>query len=54
MRDSAIGQRGGLVLRARLPQVTQQPGHGARIIKGDVRDGAIGQRGGLFLSAYPR
>ena len=32
-------QRGGLLLRARLPQPVQQPGHGARVVEGDVGDG---------------
>ena len=37
--------------RARLPQAVQQPGHGARVVEGDVGGGALGQRGGLLLRA---
>ena len=46
-----LGQRGGLLVRARLPQAAQQAGHGARVVEGDVGGGAVGQRGGLVLRA---
>ena len=45
------GQRGGLLLRARLPQPGQQPGHAVQVVEGDVGGGASGQRGGLLLRA---
>jgi len=32
-------QRGGLLLRGRLPQAVQQPGHAARVVEGDVGGG---------------
>ena len=51
MGGGAIGQRGDLLLRARLPQPVQQLGHGARVVEGDVGGGAIGQRGDLLLRA---
>ena len=35
-----VGQRGGLLLRARPPQPGQQPGHGARVVEGDVGGGS--------------
>ena len=44
------GQRGGLLIRARLPQPAQQGGHAARIIKGNAGVGVPGQqRGGLLI-----
>jgi hypothetical protein len=47
----ALGQRGGLLLRARLPQADQQPGH-AQAVEGGVGGGLTGQqRGGLLLRA---
>ena len=48
---SRRGQRGDLLLRARRPQAVQQPGHGARVVEGDVGGGAVGQRGDLLLRA---
>ena len=51
LRDGAIGQRGDLVPRARIPQAFQQPGHGEWVVEGDVRGGAAGQRGDLVLRA---
>ena len=51
MGGGAAGQRGDLLLRARLPQAAQQPGHGARVVEGDVGGGAGGQRGDLLLRA---
>jgi hypothetical protein len=47
----ALGQRGGLLLGACLPQSVQQEGHAARVIESDVSGGALGQRGGLLLRA---
>jgi len=44
-----IGQRGGLVLRARLPQPVQQQGHAVRVVEGGMGGGPAGQRGGLVL-----
>ena len=45
-------QRGGLLLRARLPQAVQQPGHGARVVEGGVGGGITSQQlGGLLLRA---
>ena len=47
-----VQQRGGLLLRARLPQAVQQPGHAARVVEGGVGGGITGQqRGGLLLRA---
>ncbi len=46
-----LGQRGDLLLRARLPQAAQQLGHGVRVVEGDVGGGAVGQRGDLLLRA---
>ena len=47
-----LGQRGDLLLRARLPQAVQQHGHGARVVEGDVGGGiAVEQRGDLLLRA---
>ena len=38
MRGGVAGQqRGGLVVRARLPQRVQQPGDGERVVEGGVR-----------------
>jgi hypothetical protein len=48
----ALGQRGGLLLRARLPQAGQQLGHSVRVVEGGVGGGITGQqRGGLLLRA---
>jgi hypothetical protein len=44
----ALGQRGDLLGRARLPQRVQQPGRGVRVIQGGVGGGALGQRGDLL------
>ena len=45
-------QRGGLLVRARLPQAAQQPGHAARVVEGGVGGGVAGQqRGGLLVRA---
>ena len=44
-------QRGGLLVRACLPQAFQQAGHGERVVEGDVGGGALGQRGGLLPGA---
>ena len=46
-----VGQRGGLLLRARLPQSVQQCGRVDRVVEGDVGGVALGQRGGLLLRA---
>src|SRR6516165_9940728 len=46
-----LGQRGGLLLRARIPQAVQQPDHGARVIEGGVLSGATRQHGDLLLRA---
>ncbi len=35
-RRQPIGQRGGLVVRARLPQAVQQAGHAVRVVEGGV------------------
>ena len=45
------GQRGGLLVRARLPQAVQQAGHAARVVEGGVGGGPAGQRGGLLVRA---
>src|ERR1035438_8313484 len=43
-----LGQRGGLLVRARRPQAGQQRGHAARVVEGDVGGGITAQqRGGL-------
>ena len=34
-------QRGGLLLRARLPQPAQQPGHAVRVVEGGVGGGPL-------------
>ena len=47
------GQRGGLLVRARLPQAVQQAGHGARVVEGDVGGGITGQQRGDLLAARP-
>ena len=45
-------QRGGQLLRARLPQHAQQADHAVRVIEGDVSGRITGQqRGGLLLRA---
>ena len=36
-----LGQRGGLLLRARLPQAGLQPGHPARVVQGGVGGGPV-------------
>ena len=46
-------QRGGLFLRARLPQAVQQPGHSVRVVEGNAGGGALGQRGDLLMRARP-
>ena len=52
MGGGAVGQRGDLLLRARLPQPVQQLGHGARVVEGDVGGGITAQqRGDLLLRA---
>ena len=35
------GQRGGLLVRARLPQAVQQAGHAARVVEGGVGSGPV-------------
>jgi hypothetical protein len=46
------GQRGGLLVRAPLPQGVQQAGHGAGVVEGGVGGGIAGQqRGGLLVRA---
>jgi hypothetical protein len=48
MPAAGSGQRGGLVVRARLPQAVQQVGHGERVVDGGVGGRVAGQqRGGL-------
>ena len=48
------GQRGGLLVRARLPQAVQQLGHANRVVEGGVGGGVAGQqRGGLVVRARP-
>jgi hypothetical protein len=59
-----IGQHGGLLLRAYLPQAVEQPGNALTVDRiqkemttryGDVLGGAIGQRGDLVLcSSLPQ
>ena len=39
-RRVAGQQRGGLLVRARLPQAVQQPGHGGRVVEGGVGGGS--------------
>jgi hypothetical protein len=34
-----VGQRGGLLVRARLLQAVQQAGHAGRVVEGGVRGG---------------
>ena len=51
MGGGPAGQRGGLLVRARLPQAVQQEGHTARVVEGDVGGGPAGQRGGLLVRA---
>ena len=52
MGGGAVGQRGDLLLRARRPQAAQQPGHGVRVVEGDVGGGiTVQQRGDLLLRA---
>ena len=46
-------QRGGLLLRARLPQAVQQPGHGARVVEGDVGGGIAGSASAVACSSAP-
>ena len=48
---SSTGQRGGLLVRARLPQGIQQADHAAPIVEEDVGGGPVGQRGGLVAGA---
>ena len=48
-----LGQRGGLLLRASLPQAVQQPSYASRAVEGDVGGGASGQRGDLLLRVSP-
>ena len=36
MGGGAIGQRGDLLVRARLPQAAQQPGHGVGVVEGET------------------
>ena len=45
------GQRGGLLVCARLPQAVQQAGHAVRVVEGGVGGGPAGQRGGLLVRA---
>ena len=40
MGGGPAGQRGGLLVRARLPQAVQQAGHGARVVEGGVGGGS--------------
>jgi len=47
-------QRGGLLVRTRLPQPLQQAGHATRVAERGVLGspgGAVGQRGGLLVRA---
>jgi hypothetical protein len=47
-------QRGGLVVRARLPQAVEQAGHAVRVVEGGVGGGIPGQqRGGLLRPRPP-
>ena len=41
MGGGPASQRGGLLVRARLPQLAQQAGHGARVVEGDVGGGPV-------------
>ena len=50
MIGGPVGQCGGLLVRARLPQAVQQPGHRARVVEGGV-GGPVGQCGGLSAAA---
>ena len=52
MGSGAVGQRGDLLLRARLPQAVQQVGHGARVVEGDVGGGIAG-RSAVTCSCAP-
>ena len=45
----ALGQRGGLLLRARLLQAAQQPGQAARVVEQDVGGRITGQQRGDLL-----
>jgi hypothetical protein len=40
-----VGQRGGLLVCARLPQAAQQVGHGERVVEGGVDGRITGQQG---------
>ena len=52
MGGGPAGQRGGLLVRARLPQAVQQAGHGVRVVEGGVGGRVAGQqRGGLLVRA---
>ena len=51
MGGGAGQQRGGLLVRARLPQAVQQAGHAVRVVEGGVGGGPAGQRGGLLVRA---
>ena len=44
-------QRGGLLVRARLPQAIQQSGHAVWVVDGGVGGSPVGQRGGLLVRA---
>ena len=54
MGGGPVGQRGDLLLRARLPQAVQQEGHGVRVVEGGVGGGRRGQRGDLLLAPASR